>query len=497
VERQNKIIIEIKMRASISAWFLVVLAAYEVDARLSGNRQVIEGFDGLQTTPPTSAYELLKSQTDAPTSNSLLGGGDQEEEIMGDNLYGTDTQSEPLLGGGGHGEQITDPNDFDEDGNAIYDSTHTGEGDKQEGTDFEDNDPDSNPLFGEGGHGQQITDPNDFDEYGNAIYGNNTAGEGDNEGTDGAFGDRFNGTDGDLNGNNGIDEEDGLGINDVDGFEGNSNVNGTDEGIYGGDNDGADESIYGNENNTDVDGANEPVSISDDPVDGDGDALDEDIDGDTNLDYTPSPAPINGGSNVPHGAGLPSYYDTTSRPSPTPFGSGPYGNNFGKPTFGQTSNTPSPTIESTTTTESPTSSPQAFVYIPPTEENLEQGQNDKNTGGKEDMQGEPSVGGTDGIGDYIYFDHAEPIDDMEHDSNVAIALGIVGGIGLCLAIITAQQTMENRNGCCASICRIIVSILCCPCRWICCCNRKHERYSNELISGGGYNQQYISDLELT
>merc|ERR1712008_143685 len=198
----------------------------------------------------------------------------------------------------------------------------------------------------------------------------------------------------------------------------------------------------------------------------------------------------------------------------------------------------SPTLGFTTTTEPPAFSPQGFptmfpqptrkpvVYTPPIDENLEQGQNDKNTegkedmqgteenfeqgqtdqdiGGKEGMQGEPSVDGTNGIGDFLYFDHAESIDDMEHDSNVVVALGILGGIGLCLAIITAQQMLENPNGCLASICRIMVAttcgvtrFICCPCRMICGCTRKQDRYSNELISGGGYNEEYISDLELT
>ena len=43
----------------------------------------------------------------------------------------------------------------------------------------------------------------------------------------------------------------------------------------------------------------------------------------------------------------------------------------------------------------------------------------------------------------------ETIEEMEHDQNVVIALSVVGAIGLCLALISAQQIIENPDGCCA------------------------------------------------
>jgi hypothetical protein len=43
----------------------------------------------------------------------------------------------------------------------------------------------------------------------------------------------------------------------------------------------------------------------------------------------------------------------------------------------------------------------------------------------------------------------ETIEEMEHDQNVLIALSVVGAIGLCFALLAAQQLIENPEGCCA------------------------------------------------
>jgi len=292
----------------------------------------------------------------------------------------------------------------------------------------------------------------------------------------------------------------------------------------------------GNQNSTEFDGGLHEDKTSD-SLNGDGD-MNEDIDVDADLDGTdessygvdegdgsfpwdregssaPSPA-VGGGSGS---FGFPSYYNKkSSNPSAAPIGE----NNFGRPTYGQNSYAPLPTLipskEFGISTEPPTSAQnfptwdyakptsKPVVYTPPEEQNNDNTaeKDNDNTAGKENVPGGSSIDGTGGIGDYLYFDHGEPIEEMEHDRNVAIALGICSGIGLFLAIITAQQMLENPQGCCASMCRILVSVtcgvtrcICYPCRKICGCTTKQERYSNELISGGGYNEEYISDLELT
>ncbi|CAJ1966935.1 unnamed protein product [Cylindrotheca closterium] len=670
------------MHVPLSTLILVALVGHQADARLSGNRQLIGGLEGLNTSPPTSAYEMLNGQNniddpdadvllgagghgeqitnpyqfdedgkaiyedsppgeeaeednldgiayeqegDGPEDDPLLGGGGHGQQITNpyqfdedgkaiyedsppgeeaeeDNLDGIAYEQEgdgpeddPLLGGGGHGQQITNPYQFDEDGKAIYEDSPPGEEAEEDNLDGiayeqEGDGPENDPLLGGGGHGQQITDPNHFDEDGNAIYGDSGT-----NGTDdspllggGGHGQQItdsNHFDEDGNaiysdsGTNGTDDSPLLGggghgqqITDPNQFDEDGNAiynsnpmnaggtNGTDEFGDGKQFDGFNMTIddemnmddmdmdntgmdidmdmmnglndtdSGNQNSTGLDGAlngnNDNDSPSDD-TDGETDLVgaDESINGDQDDDgnfpwdrdgsTAPSPA-FSGGAG---GGGLPSYFS----PSQTPIGE----NNFGRPTYGQptydqNSYAPLPTLTpskefGSTTTYAPTSlqnvptwnypepSSKPVAYIPPEERDDDYTDGEDDTQGeKDDMQGGSSIDGTGSIGDYIYFDHGEPIEEMEHDRNVVIALGICGGIGLCLAIITAQQMLENPHGCCAGMCRILVSAtcgvtrcICWPCRKICGCTGRQERYSNELISGGGYNEEYISDLELT
>jgi len=95
----------------------------------------------------------------------------------------------------------------------------------------------------------------------------------------------------------------------------------------------------------------------------------------------------------------------------------------------------------------------------------------------------------------------ETLEEMEHDQNVLIALSVVGAIGLCLALLSAQQLIENPDGCCASICRMFVACicgitrcLCWPCRFICGCTGR-DRRNHDLIMAGDNN--YTHDLELS
>jgi len=391
-----------------------------------------------------------------------------------------------LLGGGGHGQQITDPNQFDENGDAIYDSNPVGGGDDLEGT----NNPDDIPLLGGGGHGQQITDPNQFDENGDAIYDNF-------DGMDNMTMDMDN-----IDMDNMTMDMDNMDMDMMNGFNETDSGNQNNTGLDGGLNDN-------NDTDTDTDSPYDDIDRDSD-LDGVDESINDDQDGDGNFPWdregSSAPSPAFFGDSG--GGGLPSYFSNKSNsPSPAPID----GNNFGNPTYVPTL---APSREFGTTTDAPTYAPTSLqnvptwdypqpsskpvVYIPPEE------QKNDSSGGNDDMQGGTSIDGTGGIGDFLYFDHAEPIDEMEHDRNVAIALGICGGIGLCLAIITAQQMLENPHGCCASICRILVAAtcgvtrcICFPCRMCCGSTARQERYSNELISGGGYNEEYISDLELT
>jgi len=96
------------------------------------------------------------------------------------------------------------------------------------------------------------------------------------------------------------------------------------------------------------------------------------------------------------------------------------------------------------------------------------------------------------------------------DQNVVIVSAVLGTLGLILLLITAQQMLENPDGCCGKICRCWVAvfrILCWPCRKICCCgggssnsgSRRASRRTHDMVgeNGDNYNSGYSHDLELT
>lgn len=93
----------------------------------------------------------------------------------------------------------------------------------------------------------------------------------------------------------------------------------------------------------------------------------------------------------------------------------------------------------------------------------------------------------------------ETPEQMMHDKNVTIAVVAAVVFGFVLALFSAQQVIENPDGCCASICRCNVKffcfffkILCFPCRM--CCGSK-DRRSHDLMVGS--SDSYTHDLELT
>jgi hypothetical protein len=95
----------------------------------------------------------------------------------------------------------------------------------------------------------------------------------------------------------------------------------------------------------------------------------------------------------------------------------------------------------------------------------------------------------------------ETPEDMIHDRNVLIAASVLCGVGILLMIITAHQMVENPDGCCASVCRLITGCTCCIFRTICfpcraCCGgggRKRRTRQHQMLGNGNYTH----DLELS
>jgi hypothetical protein len=107
------------------------------------------------------------------------------------------------------------------------------------------------------------------------------------------------------------------------------------------------------------------------------------------------------------------------------------------PAENQSFSTPAPTREHTSPVSAPHSSP---VYVPPTKEPTEEylPPDDDPINTEED---EKEQAWSD--------DQYESLEQMEKDRNVQIALGVVFGLGILMTIITAQQMIENPEGCCA------------------------------------------------
>jgi len=93
----------------------------------------------------------------------------------------------------------------------------------------------------------------------------------------------------------------------------------------------------------------------------------------------------------------------------------------------------------------------------------------------------------------------ETLEQMAHDRNVLIALSTVFGLMILFSVIVAHQMLNNPDGCCASICRVITQCTCCifsticfPCAMVCGGNKRrgHTRMMND-------SNTYGHDLELT
>jgi len=215
-------------------------------------------------------------------------------------------------------------------------------------------------------------------------------------------------------------------------------------------------------------------------------ASDQSGQGDDFFNKSPTAAPVLGGATMPPAYLYDDDMDDDEKESPTL-----------APSFAAPSGAYRPSINDyhyPTSYGIPTQKPVAYVAT----------DDDPLQNAEEKEKGELNSDGEDfSIGDYVYFDHKEDWEDMEHDSNVAIALGVTFGVGLCLALIAAHQMLENPGGCCASICRLFVACncffvkcVCFPCRLICC---RSDNYSNELAEGGRYSQRrhFDAELELT
>lgn len=93
----------------------------------------------------------------------------------------------------------------------------------------------------------------------------------------------------------------------------------------------------------------------------------------------------------------------------------------------------------------------------------------------------------------------ETPEEMMHDTNVIIAVTCSVLFGFFLAICSAQQLINNPDGCCSSMCRcctkffcFFFKILCFPCRM--CCGNKDRRTHDLMV---GSSDSYTHDLELT
>lgn len=81
---------------------------------------------------------------------------------------------------------------------------------------------------------------------------------------------------------------------------------------------------------------------------------------------------------------------------------------------------------------------QPVVYVPPDEE--------------EDPIKNQTSGG---VGSWVQ--EGESPEEMIHDRNVLIAVGVLCGLGILLMIITAHQMVENPDGCCARcVCCVVL-----------------------------------------
>mmetsp|Transcript_20258 Transcript_20258/g.31295 ORF Transcript_20258/g.31295 Transcript_20258/m.31295 type:complete len:153 (-) Transcript_20258:2826-3284(-) len=100
--------------------------------------------------------------------------------------------------------------------------------------------------------------------------------------------------------------------------------------------------------------------------------------------------------------------------------------------------------------------------------------------------------------------HNETPEEMIHDRNVLIVVGTLGGAALLLMVATAQQMMENPDGCWASCCRCAIIPICCifrtvcfPCRMICGCSGGDRKQYDNMRGEPNTYRQHDLDLEMT
>ncbi|KAL7480208.1 hypothetical protein ACHAW6_011042 [Cyclotella cf. meneghiniana] len=102
-----------------------------------------------------------------------------------------------------------------------------------------------------------------------------------------------------------------------------------------------------------------------------------------------------------------------------------------------------------------------------------------------------------------YLEGVESASEMERDKNVRIVAGVLTVVFVGLWLITAQQTMENPDGLCASVCRLTLKFLSClgrilflPCRYLCCKGSSAEQ-ARSRRSHAPMRAPFPSDLELS
>jgi len=100
-----------------------------------------------------------------------------------------------------------------------------------------------------------------------------------------------------------------------------------------------------------------------------------------------------------------------------------------------------------------------------------------------------------------WFHKGEDVEELPHDKNVIIVMGVLMGIMLLLMVATAHQMMNNPDGICAGICRLavtctcfILKTLCLPCRMICGGGSSAQQHARMGMTEG---TAYSHDLELS
>ena len=78
-------------------------------------------------------------------------------------------------------------------------------------------------------------------------------------------------------------------------------------------------------------------------------------------------------------------------------------------------------------------------------------------------------------------DGEEDMAEVARDQRVKVAVGVLLGLGITLALVTASCALNNPDGLCAGCCRLILTlfhcighVLCLPCRVCCGCGSKRE-----------------------